>query len=126
MDIQPIRNDVDHKAALAEVEHLWGAAPGTENGDKLDVLVTLIEKYEDARWPISEPDWDPADILNYAIKEMGHTQAELAILLDSRPRASEILSRKRELTVDMIRTISWAWKIPVELLIRPYRHLEAE
>ncbi len=56
MAIQPIRNDTDHKAALAEVGRLWGAAPGTEDGDKLDVLVTLIEKYEDARWPISEPD----------------------------------------------------------------------
>ncbi len=121
MDIRPIRSDEDHKAALAEIERLWGAAPGTDSGDKLDILVTLVEKYEEDRWPIAEPDWDPVDVLQYAIDEMGHSQAELAELLRSRSRASEILSRNRTLTLEMIRSISDAWKIPAALLIKPYR-----
>jgi HTH-type transcriptional regulator / antitoxin HigA len=65
--------------------------------------------------------FDPIDVLNYAIEELGHTQAELAELLDSRSRASEILSRRRALTVDMIHKISGTWKIPADLLVRPYR-----
>src|SRR5690242_2518190 len=110
MDIRPIRSDDDHRTALAEIERLWGAAPGTEKGDRLDILVTLVEKYEENRWPMAEPDWDPVDVLQYAIDEMGHSQAELAELLHSRSRASEILSRDRTLTLEMIRSISEAWK----------------
>ncbi len=121
MDIQPIRNDEDHRAALAEIERLWGAPAGTDEGDKLDILTVLVEKYEENRWPIEEPDWDPVDVLHYAIDELGHTQAELAELLGSRSRASEILARQRALTVAMIRTISENWKIPAQLLIRPPR-----
>jgi antitoxin component HigA of HigAB toxin-antitoxin module len=121
VDIQPIRNDEDHRAALAEIERLWGAPAGTDEGDKLDILTVLVEKYEENRWPIEEPDWDPVDVLHYAIDELGHTQAELAELLGSRSRASEILARQRALTVAMIRTISENWKIPAQLLIRPPR-----
>ena len=125
MDIRPIRNDRDHQAALAEIERLWGAKPGTDDGDKLDVLVTLVEKYEESRWPVSEPRWDPVDVLKYAVEELGHTQAELAELLGSRSRASEILARRRVLTVEMIRRISDRWKIPANLLIKPYRRKAA-
>jgi antitoxin component HigA of HigAB toxin-antitoxin module len=121
VDIQPIRNDEDHRAALAQIERLWGAPAGTDDGDKLDILTVLVEKYEENRWPIEEPDWDPVDVLHYAIDELGHTQAELAELLGSRSRASEILARQRALTVAMIRTISENWKIPAQLLIRPPR-----
>ena len=95
MDIRPIRTDADHRAALAEIESLWGAAQGTEAGDKLDVLVTLVEAYETNRWPIEiEGKFDPIDALRYVIDELGHTQAELAELLGSRSRASEILARR--------------------------------
>jgi HTH-type transcriptional regulator/antitoxin HigA len=121
VDIQPIRNDEDHRAALAQIERLWGAPADTEDGDKLDILAVLVEKYEENRWPIEEPDWDPVDVLHYAIDELGHTQAELAELLGSRSRASEILARQRALTVAMIRTITDNWKIPAQLLIRPPR-----
>lgn len=122
MEIQPIRTDNDHRAALAEIEACWGAAEGTEQGDKLDVLLALVEIYEAKRWPI-DPDesFDPIDVLNYSIEELGHSQAELAELLGSRSRASEILSRRRALTVGMIHTISEAWKIPADLLVRPYK-----
>jgi HTH-type transcriptional regulator/antitoxin HigA len=122
MEIQPIRTDNDHRAALAEIEACWGAPEGTEQGDKLDVLLALVEIYEAKRWPIeTDESFDPIDVLNYSIEELGHSQAELAELLGSRSRASEILSRRRALTVDMIHTISEAWKIPADLLVRPYK-----
>jgi HTH-type transcriptional regulator/antitoxin HigA len=118
MDIRPIRNDDDHRLALCEVERLWGAEEGTPEGDKLEVLTTLIDAYEDRYYPV--PAADPIDILHYAIQDMGHSQAELAEILGSRPRASEVLKRKRRLTVEMIAKISEAWRIPVEALAKPY------
>jgi HTH-type transcriptional regulator / antitoxin HigA len=122
MEIRPIRNDKDHRAALAEIDACWGAAEGTEKGDKLDVLLALVEIYEAKRWPIEiDESFDPIDVLNYAIDELGHTQAELAELLGSRSRASEILSRRRALTVEMVHKISETWKMPADLLVRPYR-----
>ena len=122
MEIRPIKSDEDHRAALAEIDACWGAAEGTEKGDRLDVLLALIEIYEAKRWPVvSGKRFDPIDVLNYAIEELGHTQAELAEHLGSRSRASEILSRRRALTVGMIHKISEAWKIPADLLVRPYR-----
>src|SRR5882672_6658545 len=120
MEIFPIRNDEDHVAALREIEKLWGATAGTEDGDKLDILATLVEKYEDTRWPNVDVS-DPIDLLNYAIEELGHSQAELADLLGSRSRASELLHRRRPLTVEMIHKISEAWKIPADLLVKPSR-----
>ncbi|MBB5048500.1 HTH-type transcriptional regulator/antitoxin HigA [Rhodopseudomonas rhenobacensis] len=118
MNIRPIRNDDDHAAALAEIERLWGAPAGSDDGDKLDILATLVEKYEESRWPMLDTA-DPIDLLHFAISDLGHTQAELAELLGSRPRASEVLNRRRALTVEMIRAISEGWKIPAELLVRP-------
>jgi HTH-type transcriptional regulator / antitoxin HigA len=121
MKIQPIRTEEDHRAALAEIDACWGAAEGTEKGDRLDVLVALVEIYESRRWPVHfEAKFDPIDVLHYAIEELGHTQSELAELLGSRSRASEILFRQRALTVGMIHKISEAWKIPANLLVRPY------
>jgi len=122
MDIRPIRTEQDHKAALAEIEACWGARESSEEGDRLDVLLALVEIYEAKRWLTDlSKGFDPIDVLNYAIDELGHTQAELAELLKSRSRASEILSRRRPLMVDMIHKISKAWKIPADLLVRPYK-----
>ena len=122
MDIRPIRTNEDHRAALAAIEACWGAQVGTEEGDKLDVLLVLVDVYEARRWPIAiDGSFDPIDVLRYAIDELGHTQAELAELLGSRSRASEVLSRRRALTVEMIHKIGEAWKIPADLLVRPYR-----
>ena len=122
MNIRPIRTDKDHHTALAEIERLWGSPIGTPNGDKLDVLVTLVERYEERRWPLkSRRRFDPVDVLHYAIDELGHTQAELAKILGSRARASEILARRRPLTLEMIQKVSASWKISADLLVRPYR-----
>ncbi|QWG14942.1 transcriptional regulator [Bradyrhizobium sediminis] len=122
MQIRPIRNDKDHRAALAEIEKLWGASSGTSEGDKLDILVTLVETYEERRWPLkSRRRFDPVDVLQYAIEELGHSQAELADILGSRSRASEVLARRRPLTLEMIQKINASWKIPADLLVQPYR-----
>src|ERR1700681_488881 len=97
MDIRPIRTDQDHRAALAAIEACWGAPEGTEEGDKLDVLLALVEIYESKRWPIEiDETFDPIDVLRYAIDELGHTQAELAELLGSRSRASEVLTSQSD------------------------------
>jgi HTH-type transcriptional regulator/antitoxin HigA len=121
MEIRPIRTDEEHKAALAQIEAYWGASEDSEEGEKLDILVALVEIYEAKQWPIeSDRRFDPVDVLHYAIDELGHSQSELAELLGSRSRASEVLSRRRALTVDMIHKIGQAWKIPADLLVRPY------
>src|SRR6202049_4743978 len=125
MTICPLRTDAGHRSALAKIEKLWGAASGTPQGDRLDVLATLVETYEERRWPLpSRRRFDPIDVLRYAIEELGHTQAELAKIIGSRARASEILARRRPLTLQMIQKISAAWKISADLLVRPYRTTE--
>ncbi len=122
MQIRPIRTDKDHRAALAEIERLWGAALGTPEGDKLDILMTLVETYEERRWPLkSRRRFDPVDVLHYAIEELGHSQMELANILGSRSRASEVLARRRPLTLEMIQKINANWRIPADLLVQPYR-----
>ena len=93
MEIRPIRTDEDHRAALNDIDACWGAPEGSEEGERLDVLLALVDAYEEKRWPIDiDENFDPIDVLNHAIEELGHTQAELAELLGSRSRASEILA----------------------------------
>jgi antitoxin component HigA of HigAB toxin-antitoxin module len=122
MEIRPIRTADDHRAALAEIEKLWGAPAGSPKGDRLDVLVTLVERYEEQRWPIqSRRRFDPVDVLHFAIDELGHSQADLAKIVGSRTRATEVLARRRLLTLQMIQKITASWKIPADLLVRPYR-----
>ena len=118
MHIRPIRTDDDLRDALAEIERLWKAPAGSPEADRLDVLTVLVEHYEEASW--AARDLDPVDMLDYAFTDMGRSQAELAALLGSRSRASEIMARKRPLTLDMIRKISAAWNLPLSLLAKPY------
>jgi len=119
MDIRPIRNDEDHEEALREIEALWGAEAGTPDGDRLDVLVTLADAYEDARWPI--PQGDPVDAIRDSMAMEGRTQSDLAEVLGSASRASEVLRRKRGLTLPMIWALHEQWRIPAEVLVRPYK-----
>jgi HTH-type transcriptional regulator/antitoxin HigA len=122
MKLRPIRTDKDHRTALAEIEKRWGASNGTPKGDKLDILVTLVETYEERPWPLrSRHRFDPVDVLRYAIEELDHSQAELADILGSRSRASEVLARRRPLTLEMIQKINANWKISADLLVQPYR-----
>jgi len=117
MDIRPIKTDADHKAALAEVEALWGAGEGTPEGDRLDVLATLVEAYEERRWPIAE--LDPVEAIEAAMAQDGHSRADLAKVI-GQSRATEILQRKRPLTLPMIRKIAAAWRVPERVLVKEY------
>ncbi|NKX40349.1 XRE family transcriptional regulator [Rhodobacteraceae bacterium R_SAG2] len=124
MDIRPIRTKEDHEWALAEITKYFDNQPeiGSLDADRFDVLADLIEAYEDRHFHIEE--MEPIDLLKAHMEATGRTQADLAALLGSRPRASEVLNRKRALTVDMIHKLSSEWHIPAECLVRPY-HLEA-
>lgn len=117
MHIHPIRTDEDHESALREIEALWGADEGTEDGDRLDVLVTLVEDYEKRRWPI-EP-LDPVRAIEVAMEMNGHTRAELAALI-GQSRATEILNKHRALTLPMIRKIASEWHVPEKVLVQEY------
>ena len=117
MNIRPIMNDEDHARALGEVEALWGAAEGSIEYAELDALATLIDAYERKRWPIEGS--DPIEVLTQALAE-GRSQTELGVVLGSQSRASEILNRRRALTIEMIDKISNAWGIPRQLLAVPY------
>ena len=123
MALKPISNDDDHAEAVKRIEALWGSEAGTPDGDELDVLATLVDAYESSRWPDEE--LDPIEVLRIVMTDQDRTQADLALLLGSRSRASEVLNRKRALTVEMIWTISREWRIPADLLVKPYRLTEA-
>lgn len=119
IEIRPVTNDTEHAAALKTIEALWNAEDAVSKTE-LDALVTLVDAYEQKIWP-AEDALDPVHLLRHAMSEdVGHTRAELVELLGSASRVSEILGRKRALTLDMIRTISAAWGIPVALLSTPY------
>ncbi len=117
MHIRPIRTDDDHETALREIEALWGAEEGTDAGDRLDVLATLVEAYENRRWPIEL--LDPVRAIEAAMEMNGYTRAELAALI-GQSRATEILARRRALTLPMIRKIAGAWRVPEKVLVQDY------
>ena len=120
MDIRPIRNEADYAWAMRAVSAYFENEPelGSEDGNRFEILLTLIGAYETDRYPITAP--DPVGMLEFAISSMGRSQAALADLLGSRSRASEILNRKRPLSLDQIRAISEAWKLPLAVLAAPY------
>ena len=118
MDIRPIRTEADHADALREIERLWDAPAGSAAADKLEILAILVEEFENRHWPVAKA--SAVEILHYAISDMGRSQKELADLLGSRSRASELLSGKRRMTAEMAHTISTAWHIPAGLLIAPH------
>lgn len=124
MMLKPIRNDVDYVAALQEVEQLWNAEPGTREDDVLEILVTLIEAYERDRYDLPAP--DPIAALEYFMESRGWTRKQLEPYIGSRGRVSEILSRKRPLTLTMIRRLEQATGIPGSILIQPYATDQAE
>jgi HTH-type transcriptional regulator/antitoxin HigA len=102
---------------LREIEALWGAEEGSEAGERLDVLVTLTEAYESRRWPIAP--LDPVQAIEAAMAMNGYTRADLAALI-GQPRATEVLARKRALSLSMIRKIASAWRVPERVLVQEY------
>lgn len=124
MELRPIRTNDDLTAALVRIDALWGKEPGTPEGDELDILVDLVEHYESKHFPV-EP-MEPIDLLRAHMETTARTQADLAALFGSRSRASEVLNRKRALTVDMIHKLSSEWGIPADCLVKPYHLAAAE
>jgi HTH-type transcriptional regulator/antitoxin HigA len=122
-DLKPIRTKADYKAALAEVERLWGARSGTPKGDRLDVLATLIDAHETQHYPMDPP--DPIDAIQFRMEQQGLTRKDLEPLIGTRARVAEIMTRKRNLSIDMIRRLHEQLGISAEVLIRPTRESEA-
>lgn len=116
MEIKPIRSPVDHQAALAEIEKLLDSQPGTPEGDRMDVLITLVEAYEARHFPIPEPE-DPAAVLEYYMESRGLSRSDLIPYLGSKERVSEVLNRKRGLSLQMIQRLHVGLDIPTNLLI---------
>lgn len=116
MNIKPIRNKADHSAALAEIERLWGAKEGSPDGDRLDILVTLVEAYERVKFPIDVP--DPIDAIRFRLEQQGEDVKSLVGVIGSRTRVYEVLRGDRPLTLSMIRRLHEELQIPAEVLIR--------
>jgi HTH-type transcriptional regulator/antitoxin HigA len=115
VDIRPIKTEQDYERALARTEDLMDAEPNTPEGDELDVLTTLIEAYEDRHFPIDTP--DPVEAILFRVEQMGLTRKDLEPFIGSRHRVSEVLNRKRELSISMIHRLHEGLNIPLENLI---------
>ena len=118
MNIKSVRNEIDHKAALARIEELWGAKPGTPEYEEADVLATLVDAYEDEQFPTG--DLDPIETILIRMDDLGLTRKDLEPCIGTRARVSEILNRKRSLTLPMIRKLSGLLRVPADFLIADY------
>jgi HTH-type transcriptional regulator/antitoxin HigA len=121
MDIRPLRSEADYTWALSEIERYFTHEPvaGSADADRFDVLADLIAAYESRNWPI--PVSDPVEAIQYRMELGGFQSRDLAKVLGSKSRASEILNRKRALTLDMVAALNREWGIPADLLVQPYR-----
>jgi HTH-type transcriptional regulator/antitoxin HigA len=115
MTIKPIKTERDYRKALKEIEGLWDAKPNTPKGDRLDVVVTLVEAYEQRHYKIQPP--DPIEAIKFRMEQLGLKPSDLAKILGGRSRVSEILNKKRKLTVDMMRSLRRHLDIPAESLL---------
>jgi len=118
MEIYPIKTEKDYDLALERVNTLFDAKPNTIEGDELDILVTLIEKYEQIHYPIPEP--DPIEAIKFMMEQKGLTDADLGVILNSRSRVTEIFKRKRTLSIKQIRLLTANLHIPASTLIKEY------
>ncbi len=116
-DLKPIRSEADYEEALAEAERLWGAPAGTPDGDRLDILATLIDAYEAQHYPIDPP--DPVEAIKFRMDQQGLTRKDLEPLIGTRTRVAEVLNRKRSLSIGMIRRLHDRLGISADVLIRP-------
>jgi HTH-type transcriptional regulator/antitoxin HigA len=125
MDVRPLRTEADYRWALAEVEYYFEnePEPGTPEGDRFEVLADLVEAYENRTWPIEAP--TPLQALRAFMDLRQLQQSDLAALLGSKSRASEILSGERRLSLEMIRRISSSWHLPADILIGSDRQIDA-
>jgi HTH-type transcriptional regulator / antitoxin HigA len=118
MTIRPIKTKKDYLAAMNRQEVIFDAKPGSPDGDELEVLGILIDKYEQDHYPIDYP--DPIEAIKFRMEQMGYIQSDLARVVGLKSRASEILSKKRKLTLEMIRQLHQSLGIPTDVLIQSY------
>ena len=119
MTLKPIKTKKDYQQALERLEHIFDAKKNTSEGDELEILSILIEKYEDEQFPIGFP--DPIEAIKFRMEQLGYNQTDLAKVVGLKSRASELLNKKRKLTLEMIRLIHNSLKIPTEVLIQAYK-----
>ena len=117
--LKPLKTEADYKAALAEIERLWGAKSGTSRGDRLDILATLVDAYENEQFPMDPP--DPIEAIKFRMEQQGLTRKDLEGILGTRTRVAEVLNRRRGLSIAMIRRLHEQRGISPEVLIRPSR-----
>ena len=118
MTLKPIKTKKDYQAALIRLDAIFDAKPGTPSGDELEILSMLIEKYEEETTQIDYP--DPIEAIKFRMEQMGYSQNDLAKMVGLKSRASELLNRKRKLTLDMIRRLHESLSIPTDVLIQDY------
>lgn len=118
MNITPIKTEYDYERALKEIEALMDAEPDTPEGDRLDVMTTLVEAFEAKHYPIGEP--DPIAAILHRMETLGIDRKELGKMIGTRARVSEVLNRRRPLTIQMIRRLHETLHIPADILIQPY------
>ena len=118
MTVKLIKTKKDHQDALKRLESIFDARPGTKEADELEVLAFLIDKYEEEHYPIDLP--DPIEAIKFRMEQLGYTQTDLANVVGLKSRASEILNKKRKLTLDMIRNLHETLHIPTDVLIQSY------
>ena len=116
-ELKPIRTKTDYEKALSELERLWGARIGTREGDRLDVLATLIDAYEAEHYPMDPP--DPVEAIKFRMEQQGLSRKDLEPLIGTRTRVAEVLNRKRSLSIGMIRRLHDHLGISADVLIRP-------
>jgi HTH-type transcriptional regulator / antitoxin HigA len=115
MTIKPIKTERDYRKALKEIDNLWNAKPNTSLGDRLDVLVTLVEAYEQKHYKVDPP--DPIEAIKFRMEQLELKPSDLAKILGGRSRVSEVLNKKRKLTVEMMRSLRKHLAIPAESLL---------
>ena len=118
MTVRPIKNKKDYAQALERLEAIFDAKKNTTDGDELEVLSILIDKYENEHFPVGLP--DPIEAIKFRMEQLGYNQADLAKVVGLKSRASEILNRKRKLSLDMIRQLHNKLKIPTDVLVQAY------
>jgi|SRR6185312_9913466 len=118
MNIKPIKTEKDYQAALKRLETIFDAKPNTAQGDELEILSLLIEKYEDLHYPINAP--DPIEAIKFRMEQMGYKQKDLAEVIGYKGHVSEILNRKRKLSLAMVRNLHEKLNIPLESLVQEY------
>jgi len=118
MEIKPIKNEKDYNQALERLETIFDAKLGTRESDELEVLGILIDQYENEHFPIGLP--DPIEAIKFRMEQMGYNQNDLAQIVGLKSRASEILNRKRKLSLEMIRQLHDRLNIPTDVLIQTY------